>query len=190
MVTKDIEKSMGSEKTPNESIVSVSSQVSDNVDLLDLESDDDALAKKLKLVNNALDQIGFTPYHLKLFFLNGMGYATDSQLLMLESTCREFINYQFGQHFPISNESLVIGGIVGACFWGYGADIIGRRFAFNVSLFLSGLFAIITGSMSSLATYCLFVALTSFASGGNLVLDTCVFLECMYFEWLEKCRLS
>lgn len=184
MVVNDVERAAGGEKDPNESIKSVSS-LSD-VDLLDLESDDDALAKKLRLINNALDEIGFTPYHLKLFFLNGMGYATDSQLLTLESSVRTFINYQFGQTFPISNEALVIGGIVGACFWGYGADIIGRRLAFNCSLFLSGVFAIVTGAMNSLATYCLFVALCSFAFGGNLVLDTCVFLECMYLKWLQN----
>lgn len=83
---------------------------------MDYESADVVLAKKLKLINNAIDEIGFTPYHLKLFFLNGMGYATDSQLFLVESSVRTYINYQFGQTFPYSNEALAIGGIAGACF--------------------------------------------------------------------------
>lgn len=174
-----------SEKVPQESIRTTSS-LSSASDLMDYESADIALSKKLKYINNAIDEIGFTPYHLKLFFLNGMGYATDSQLFLVESSVRTYINYQFGQTFPYSNEALAIGGIVGACFWGYGADIIGRRTAFNCSLFLSGLFTIITGAMNSLATYSLFVALCAFALGGNLVLDTCVFLECMYLLCLHS----
>lgn len=172
-------------KEPQESI-KLTSSGSSATDLVDLESNDEVLSRKMKLVNNTIDEIGFTPYHVKLFFLNGMGYATDSQLLMVESSVRSFVNAQFGYSFPISNEAVVIGGIVGAIFWGFGADLIGRRTAFNFSLFLSAVFTILSGAMSNMATYCLFVALASFAFGGNLVLDTCVFLEFLPFkhQWL------
>ncbi|KAI5949572.1 FGR2 [Candida jiufengensis] len=138
---------------------------------------DEVLHKKMKLINDAIDEIGFTPYHLKLFFLNGMGYWTDTQLTYLESSVRTFINYQFGYKFPVSNELLAAGLLFGAVFWGFSADLIGRKLAFNISLLLSGLFTIITGTMSSMASYCIFVFLSCFAAGGNLVLDTCVFLE-------------
>ncbi|CAK9442139.1 uncharacterized protein LODBEIA_P58820 [Lodderomyces beijingensis] len=138
---------------------------------------DDALTKKINLVNNAIDEIGFTPYHLKLFFLNGMGYWTDTQLTFLESSVRTFINYQFNYKFPVSNEMLAAGMLVGALFWGFSADLIGRKLAFNLSLILSGIFTILTGTMSSMASYCIFVFLSASAAGGNLVLDTCIFLE-------------
>src|ERR1700733_15251868 len=39
---------------------------------------DPVLAKKMALVNNAIDEIGMTPFQWKLFFLNGFGYAVDS----------------------------------------------------------------------------------------------------------------
>lgn len=39
---------------------------------------DHVLAKKMALVNNAIDEIGMTPFQWKLFFLNGFGYAVDS----------------------------------------------------------------------------------------------------------------
>jgi hypothetical protein len=45
-------------------------------DLLDLESVDPVLNAKMKLVNDTIDEIGFTKYQAKLFVLNGFGYVT------------------------------------------------------------------------------------------------------------------
>lgn len=42
-------------------------------DLLDLKSVDPVLNAKMRLVNNAIDEIGFTGYQAKLFVLNGFG---------------------------------------------------------------------------------------------------------------------
>lgn len=42
-------------------------------DILSQEHVDPVLNAKMHLVNNAIDEIGFTPYHWKLFFLNGFG---------------------------------------------------------------------------------------------------------------------
>lgn len=39
---------------------------------------DPVLAKKMDLVNAAIEGIGMTNWHWKLFFLNGFGYAVDS----------------------------------------------------------------------------------------------------------------
>ena len=39
---------------------------------------DPILAKKMALINNAIDEIGMTPFQWKLFFFNGFGYAVDS----------------------------------------------------------------------------------------------------------------
>jgi hypothetical protein len=44
-------------------------------DLLDLESVDPILNAKMRLVNDAIDEIGFTGYQAKLFVLNGFGYV-------------------------------------------------------------------------------------------------------------------
>lgn len=67
--------------------------------------------------------------------------------------------------------------LIGALFWGMGADIIGRRFAFNFSLIFCSVFAIIAGASPNWEVLGLFVALSAFGGGGNLVLDTAVFLE-------------
>ena len=69
------------------------------------------------------------------------------------------------------------GMLAGALFWGLGADVIGRRFAFNVSLFICSVFAIAGGASPNWYVLALFVALSAFGGGGNVILDTAVFLE-------------
>lgn len=67
--------------------------------------------------------------------------------------------------------------LVGALFWGGTADIIGRKWAFNFSLLTSAIFAITAGAAPNYAAWSTLVAISAFGSGGNLVLDTTVFLE-------------
>lgn len=154
-----------------EALPSVKSQ------LAELDGGDDALTEKIGLINKAIDEIGFTPYHTKLFILNLFGYAVDLQLTAIESNVRTFVNYQFDYTFPVSTVISYAALLVGAIFWGFGADLIGRKLAFNFSLLLSAIFIIINGVMNNMTSYCIMVFLSNFASGGNLVLDTCVFLE-------------
>jgi MFS family permease len=73
--------------------------------------------------------------------------------------------------------AVYVGMLVGALFWGLSADIIGRKFAFNFSLLFCSIFAIIAGASPNWIVLGLFACLSAFGSGGNLVLDTAVFLE-------------
>ncbi|GEQ68620.1 hypothetical protein JCM33374_g2288 [Metschnikowia sp. JCM 33374] len=147
---------------------------------------DEALNRKMFLVNNALDEIGFTWYHAKLFLLAGFGYSVDSQLETIQSSVKTVVDHQFGIDFPIATEVFYIGLLVGAVFWGFGADIIGRKTSFNLSLLLAAVFGLITGGMSSYPTYCIFMALSAFGAGGNIATDVTVFLEFSpsKFTWL------
>ena len=70
-----------------------------------------------------------------------------------------------------------MGMLIGALFWGLGADVIGRKYAFNVSLLLSSIFCIAAGASPNWIVLGLFVSIAAFGAGGNLVLDTAVFLE-------------
>lgn len=67
--------------------------------------------------------------------------------------------------------------LTGAVFWGLSADVVGRRHAFNVSLFICSLSAVVAGAMPSWGALGVFIALVGFGGGGNLVLDTTVFLK-------------
>lgn len=73
--------------------------------------------------------------------------------------------------------ALYIGLLAGALFWGLTADIIGRKWAFNLTLLITATFAIVAGGAPNYASWAAFNALISFGSGGNLVLDTTCFLE-------------
>ena len=47
-------------------------------EVFDATEIDPVLARKMALINSAIEEIGMTPFQWKLFFLNGFGYAVDS----------------------------------------------------------------------------------------------------------------
>jgi MFS family permease len=73
--------------------------------------------------------------------------------------------------------ALYLGMLVGAIFWGLFADIIGRKIAFNISLFICAIFTIVAGASPTWESLGLFISLGAFGAGGNLILDTTVFIE-------------
>jgi MFS family permease len=70
-----------------------------------------------------------------------------------------------------------MGMLFGALFWGISADIIGRKIAFNVSLFICSVFCTIAGASPSWPALATFIAFLGFGGGGNLIMDTTVFIE-------------
>ncbi|KAF2731041.1 MFS general substrate transporter [Polyplosphaeria fusca] len=147
-------------------------------DILSLEHTDPALNAKMHLVNNAIDEIGFTRYQWRLFVLNGFGYAVDSLILLIQSIIARQAALEFNPSYSRGlTIAVYVGMLVGALFWGMTADIIGRKFAFNVSLILCSIFAIVAGAAPNWIVLGLFICLSAFGAGGNLVLDTAVFLE-------------
>ena len=46
-----------------------------------------------------------------------------------------------------------VGLLIGAALWGFTADIIGRRIAFNTSLFTCALFVLIAGGMPNYISF-------------------------------------
>lgn len=138
---------------------------------------DEVLARKVALVNHALNEIGMTKYHWKLFCLNGAGYAVDSLLALIQSVTQTQINKEFNHKYSALLSGNYVGLFFGALFWGFTADIIGRRLAFNVTLFLCALFSIATAGGLSFVAVCSLSAVSYFMCGGNLVLDAVTFLE-------------
>lgn len=114
----------------------------------------------------------------KLFVLNGFGYAVDSLCLLLQSIIATQAGYEFTPSYPRAlTIAVYVGMFVGALFWGISGDIIGRKFAFNVSLFLCSIFTIIAGAAPNWVVLAVFIALLGFGGGGNLIMDTTVFIE-------------
>ncbi|KAH6622628.1 major facilitator superfamily domain-containing protein [Chaetomium tenue] len=155
------------------------SESSKEQDLLAHHGQDPALSKKMSLVNDAINELGWTPYHTKLFCLNGFGYAVDSLVMLLQSVIAGQAYREFGEHGyeTAMTIALYAGMFVGSLFWGIGADIIGRKHAFNFSLIICCIATIVAGGMPNWPSLGLFISLIGFGAGGNLVLDTTVFLE-------------
>ena len=78
---------------------------------------------------------------------------------------------------PLLTLSQNIGLLVGAMFWGFGCDIFGRRWAFNLSLGITAVWGMIAGGSPNFAAIGCFAALWSFGVGGNLPVDSAIFLE-------------
>lgn len=72
--------------------------------------------------------------------------------------------------------SLFVGLCVGASFWGVASDIIGRRLAFNATLFIAGVFCMAVAGGNTWITVCALYAALGVGIGGNLPVDGCVFL--------------
>ncbi|CAF1183053.1 unnamed protein product [Rotaria sordida] len=148
--------------------------------------ENETLALKMQYVNNAINEIGFTSYQLKLFFLNGFGYAVDSLLLLLNALTQPQVALQYQPAISKAQTmSLGIGLLLGALFWGAGADVIGRKYAFNITLFWCSIFAIVAGASPNYAAVCIFIGLMAFGGGGNLILDTAIYLEFLpgKYQW-------
>lgn len=144
-----------------------------------MSMEDDALTKKMNLVNNAINQIGFTPYHWKLFCLNGMGFAVDSLLTLLHSVTQNQIaaEYLTDDVFNPYVSANYVGLFLGAFFWGFSSDLIGRRIAFQVTLFGTAVFGMVAAAASTFTQVCSLSAVCYWFAGGNLVLDAVTFLE-------------
>ena len=78
---------------------------------------------------------------------------------------------------PLLTLAQNIGLLVGAFTFGLLSDITGRRFAFNITLFLAGSFGVIAGSSPTFLAVAVFAALYGLGTGGNLPVDAAIFLE-------------
>ncbi|KAL4064816.1 major facilitator superfamily domain-containing protein [Scleroderma yunnanense] len=132
---------------------------------------------KAKILNDAFQEIGIGKYQWHLFFVAGLGWSSDNLWpincgLIYTPVSREF-NVQ-GEWMSLAQ---ALGLLVGALFWGVGCDVWGRRWSFNLTIFVTGVFALIAAAAPNYTVLCACVAGWSFGVGGNLPVDSAVFLE-------------
>lgn len=75
--------------------------------------------------------------------------------------------------------------LVGALFWGITADVIGRKWAFNTSLFICSASAIVAGAAPSWGSLAFFISLLGFGGGGEFCFLTRVWI-CEFYVRLAK----
>ncbi|TAQ90923.1 hypothetical protein B7494_g819 [Chlorociboria aeruginascens] len=141
---------------------------------------DTAYDLKSKVINKAIQDIGMGRYNWQLFTLCGFGWFADNLWLQGVALALPSLQTEFGipeKEVRYTTCSLFIGLCIGASFWGIGSDIMGRRLAFNLTLFLAGGFGIAAGAAPSWIGTCGLFAALGVGVGGNLPVDGALFLE-------------
>ncbi|KAI9889701.1 MAG: hypothetical protein M1814_005000 [Vezdaea aestivalis] len=145
---------------------------------------DSAYDKKSVVINKAIQDIGMGRYNWQLFVLCGFGWLADN--LWLQGVALTLPG--LSETFDVSETKVryttcatFAGLCVGASFWGIASDIIGRRLAFNTTLFLAGLFGLLVAAGQSWIAVCGLYAALGAGVGGNLPVDGALFLEFLPF---------
>lgn len=130
------------------------------------------------VLNNAIQDIGMGRYQWQLFVVVGFGWASDNLWPIVVSLILPPVSYEFSAPKPpVLTLAQNIGLLVGAVFWGFGCDIFGRRWAFNLTIGITAVFGLVAAGSSTFAAICVFAALWSVGVGGNLPVDSAIFLE-------------
>ncbi|KAF7309596.1 MFS domain-containing protein [Mycena indigotica] len=83
---------------------------------------------------------------------------------------------EFNFNGPFLSLAANAGLLVGAIFWGVGSDIWGRRWSFNLTLLIAGVFGVAAGGSSNFLQLASLLACVGVGVGGNLPVDSAVFL--------------
>ncbi|KAL1297510.1 hypothetical protein AAFC00_005028 [Neodothiora populina] len=134
---------------------------------------------KSELVGNAMNEIGMGRYQWELFVVSGFGWITDNFWSQGIGSIQPSVVLEFAGVGRVSYSSVAYyaGLICGAFFWGTSSDFIGRKPAFNATLFIGGVFACIVAGMSNFVAFCVMWAIIGTAAGGNVPVDSMIFLE-------------
>lgn len=142
------------------------------------DATDPVYAAKATVLNEAIQEIGMGRYQWQLFFVVGFGWASDNLWPIVTSLILTPVKNEFRpSKIPLLSLSQNIGLLIGATFWGLGCDIFGRRLAFNLTIGITAVFGLVAASSPNFATIGLFAGLWSFGVGGNLPVDSAIFLE-------------
>ncbi|RPD76912.1 MFS general substrate transporter [Lentinus tigrinus ALCF2SS1-7] len=151
--------------------------VSSTVDLFEDGSVDPVYQAKAHLINSALQEMGMGKYQWWLFAVAGFGWFADSVWPLLGGLILSPAVQEFHFNGPFLSLAQNVGLLVGAVFWGFGCDIWGRRWSFNITLFLAGVFGLAAGGSPNFITLASLLAVLGLGVGGNLPVDSAVFLD-------------
>lgn len=138
--------------------------------------------QKSLLVTQAIDEIGFGRYQMGLFVVAGFGWFADNAWPTVTSYILQRLNEVDGVHYPTGRAPYLtlaqnLGLLLGALVWSLSSDIIGRRWAFSITFLFTGIFSTSAGASPTFAAIGVLCALWSFGVGGNLPVDSAIFLE-------------
>ncbi|KAH9894713.1 transporter [Xylariomycetidae sp. FL2044] len=156
----------------------------DDVSAIPKGTIDPVYEAKARVLNRAIQDIGMGWYQWQLFIVVGFGWASDNLWPIVTSLIFTPISNEFSpSRPPLLSLSQNLGLFAGAMFWGFGCDVFGRRWAFvrepllNLTLGLTAVWGTVAASAPNFAAIGVFAAFWSFGVGGNLPVDSAIFLE-------------
>ncbi|KAF7620793.1 putative sugar transporter [Aspergillus flavus] len=135
-------------------------------------------------INNAIESIGMGRYQWQLMISCGFGFIADQMLLVSISLVMPQASKEFGPRYGTLLSATQYAGLgVGAVVYGLIADLIGRRLAWQTSIFGVSVFTAICAASPNWAALNVFVVLSAFFGGGNLAIDLTVLAESLPRKW-------
>ncbi|KAL4266721.1 MFS transporter superfamily protein [Pleurotus pulmonarius] len=138
---------------------------------------DSVYQAKARILNDAIQEIGMGRYQWQLFVVTGFGWMADNLWPIVTGLILPPVLKEFRFQGPLLKLGQNIGLLVGAAFWGVGSDIWGRKISFSITLLIVGIFSIVAGASPNYIALTTFAALWSVGVGGNLPVDSSIFLE-------------
>ncbi|KAH9919613.1 MFS general substrate transporter [Fomitopsis serialis] len=146
-------------------------------DLFEEGAVDAVYQAKARVLNAAVREIGMGRYQWYLFVVAGFGWFSDSVWPLVAGLILNPVVAEFQVDSQWLSLALNIGLFAGAVFWALGCDIWGRRWPFNFTLFIAGVFGLAAGGAPNFVTLASLFAVVGFGVGGNMPVDSAVFLD-------------
>ncbi|MCP2013263.1 putative MFS transporter [Deinococcus sp. HSC-46F16] len=139
-------------------------------------------------LDDAVDRLGLGPFQWRLLAICGLTWAADAMEVLLMGFALPGISAAFGLERGSADATLLLtatfaGMFVGALFWGWLADRIGRRAVFLTTVALGVVFGLAGAFAPSVAWLVLARVLTGFAIGGTLPVDYAMMAEFVPTAW-------
>ncbi|KAH7911870.1 major facilitator superfamily domain-containing protein [Hygrophoropsis aurantiaca] len=171
-------KNMGTRASSPESFQQFSNRIAgDFVDLYEDGYSDPVYQAKARVLSRSIQNIGMGRYQWYLFVVAGFGWFADSVWPLLSGLILTPVIYEFNFNGPYLSLASNVGLLVGAIFWGLGCDIWGRRWSFNITLLIAGVFGLASGGSPDFITLASLIAVVGVGVGGNMPVDSAVFLD-------------
>ncbi|POS85064.1 hypothetical protein EPUL_003361, partial [Erysiphe pulchra] len=135
---------------------------------------------KCIVINKAIEDVGMGRYNWSLFLLCGFGWFADNLWLQQLALTLPSLSIEFdlSENYVRYTTCYLFSGLcLGSIFWGMGSDIMGRRIAFNITLFIAGVFGASVGAAPTWPVVCVIYFALGTGVGGSLPVDGALFLE-------------
>ncbi|KAK2615530.1 hypothetical protein N8I77_002277 [Diaporthe amygdali] len=136
--------------------------------------------KKCVLINREIDAMGMGKYQWMIWGLCGFGYLLDLLWAQAFGLALKPLQQELGFGNDRSGNistAFSSGLTAGAFFWGALSDVVGRKWAFNLTCLFSSVFGLCLGASDSYTTFLVLTAFVGFGVGGNIPIDTTITLE-------------